>query len=209
MGLIQKFGSWLAGTKSVSPDMRAWLAGADVTEDQGAKMVTPYLQSAWVYIAVSVLAESLAQIPFRISRMESKKARRVRSLLGSSDPRSREFCKRALWENIVEDGPAVELFENPHPTMGKTLFWEQVVSWDAMRGEFFIIPLDSADQPVDLADRNPKVSRMLTLDTGMFWHMVIGYELTAWRYTGSPLISPLPSEMLMPTEVIHSRCVNP
>ena len=196
--------------KSISPDMQAWINGMDIPDsDMGAKMVSPYMQSTWIYTAVSAMAENLAQIPFRISRVGSGGARRVRALRGSADPRHRELCRRALGESIVESGEVVDLFDHPHPTMDKTLFWEQVVSWDALRGEFFIVPLDEADGVVDLAERAPRVRRMLTLDTSFFWHMVIGYTLEAWRYTGSPLMSPLPSEMLTPSEVIHARSVNP
>jgi HK97 family phage portal protein len=103
----------------------------------------------------------------------------------------------------------VELFDAPHPTMGKTLFWEQLVTWECLRGEFFVMPLDDADQPVDLATRKPRVKKMLTLNPDMFWHMVIGHTLEGWRYTGSPLVSPIPSEMLLPTEVVQGRMVNP
>ncbi len=149
-------------------------------------------------------------VPFRISRVGSDgRARKVRAMRGASDAGGREFCRRALWESIVDCGPVVDLFENPHPTMNRTLFWEQLVSWDALRGEFFIVPLDGEDRPVDLSERAPVVSRMLTLDTGMFWHMVNGFKLEAWRYTGSPLLSPLPSEVLLPSEVVHCRNVNP
>ena len=198
------------GQKTLSPDMQAWITGLDVPDnDMGAKMVSPYMQSTWIYTAVSVMAENLAQIPFRISRIGSGGARRIRSLRGSSDPRHRQFCQRALGEGIIESGEVVDLFDNPHPTMDRTLFWEQVTSWDALRGEFFILALDESDGVVDLKDRAPRVRRMITLDTSMFWHIVTGHELQAWRYTGSPLMSPMPSEILAPSEVIHSRKVNP
>lgn len=200
---------WLAKS-SLSPDMQAWVTGMDTPDDnQGAKLTSPYMQSAWVYVAVSVLAENLSQIPFRISRVSSGNEKRVRAWRGSSNPKQRAFCRRELGENLVESGDVVDLFECPHPTMGKTLFWEMVVTWDCLRGEFFILPLDEADGVVDLAERSPKVRRMLTLPTELFWHMVVGYELQAWRYTGSPLLTPIPSEMLLPSEVIHSRSPNP
>ena len=117
-----------AGARSISPDMKDWMNGADVTDEQGAKMVLPYAQSAWVYTAVSVMAESLAQIPFRVSRVGGN-ARRVRAMRGSADPRQREVCRRALGGSIIESGDVVDLFANPHPTMDGTLFWEQVPRW--------------------------------------------------------------------------------
>ncbi len=211
--IFQRVAGWFNGGSkkgaAVSPDMIAWAQGTDVPDgDQGASLVSPYMQSAWVYLAISILAENVAQIPFRISKVGNQ-AKRVRALLGSSQPDHRAFCRRALGENILESGDAVELFDCPHPTMNRMLFWEQVVSWNALRGEFFILPLDDANQPVDLSDRNPRVRRMLTLTPDLFWHMVVGYDLEGWRYTGSPLLTPIPSEMLSPSEVIHSRTVNP
>ena len=196
--------------KALSPDVQAWVKGLDVPEsDQGAKLMHPYVQSAWIYVAVTTIADSLAQIPFRISRLREDKARRVRAWRYGSDPKQRQWCRRELQDAVVESGAVVDLFEQPHPSMNKTLFWSQVASWDCLRGEFFVLPLDGADEPVDLSERAPRVDRMLTLDTGLFWHVVTGYRLDAWRYTGTPIMSPLPSEMLTPGEVIHDRSVNP
>lgn len=208
MNFLSGVKSWLAKTLSLTS--QAWVAGMDVPDsDAGAKLVSPYSQAIWVYVAVSTLARNIAQIPFRISRMEAGAARKVRALRGSADPRHRDFCRRALGEDVIESGPVVDLFARPHISMDGALFWETVVTWEALRGEFFIVPLDGLDQPVDLKDHNPVISRLLPLSPDMFWHMVVGYELLAWRYTGSPLISPLPSEVLAPSEVIHSRTPNP
>lgn len=197
--------------KSLSPDMSAWMAGGsdDDQSGKGAKLVTPYAQSSWVYIAISRLATKISSIPFRISKMDSAQARRVRAWRSSADPKHRAFCRRALGETIIESGDAVDLFNNPHPTMNRQLFWEMVVTWNCLRGEFFILPLDDADGTVDLKERNPKVKRLITLPTELFYHIVQGYTLAAWRYTGSPLLTPIPSEILIPSEVIHSRQPNP
>ena len=196
--------------RALSPDMQAWMTGLDVPDnDMGAKMTSPYMQSTWIYTAVSVMAENLAQIPFRISKVRSGDARRIRSFREATDPRDRQTCRRSLGENIVDSGDVFELFNRPHPTMDKTLFWMQIVSWDTLRGEAFIIPLDEGDGVIDLSARAPRVSRLLTLDTSLFWHMVVGFDLEGWRYTGSPLLTPLPSQMLLPSEVIHIRNVNP
>lgn len=209
LGPFRQIGEWLAKT-FLTPDMQAWVTGQDVPDtDQGAKLVSPYMQSAWVYIAISVLAESMAQIPFRISRVGADKEKRIRAWRGSPDGRQRSFCRRELDGNIVESGDVVDLFERPHPTMDKMLFWEMATTYDCLRGEFFILPLDQADGVVDLAERSPKVQRMITLPPELFWHMVVGYALEAWRYTGSPLLTPIPSEILLPSEVIHSRSPNP
>lgn len=208
MGLIQQAKTWLA--KTLSLDASAWLRGGDDSESgQGAKLVSPYSQAMWVYLAVSTLAKNIAQVPFRVSHMDEGKARRVRALRSSVYPEHRTFCRRALGEKILDSGDVVDLFAQPHPSMDSILFWETVVTWEALRGEFFIVPLDSMESPVDLAESNPRVSMMLPLAPEMFWHAVVGHSLEYWRYTGSPLISPLPSEVLLPSEVIHGRTTNP
>ncbi len=195
---------------AMSPNAAAFVAGTDIDQEaQGAKLLNPYSQSSWVYSAISILAQNVANIPFRISRMGGGNVRKVRSLRNSADPRHRSMVRRALNQDIIDSGDVVDLFQQPHPTMDASLFWEMVVTWFCMRGEFFILPLDTADQPVDLSERNPRVQRMVTLDTGLFWHHVMGYELVAWRYTGSPLLTPIPSEYLSPSEVVYSRAPNP
>jgi len=198
-------------TKSVSPAVSAFFNGTDVMEDgsNGAKITTPYAQSSWVYIAINRLAKKVSSIPFRISRVGSGNAKRIRALRSSSDPRHCRFITKALGETIIESGDVVDLFNRPHPTMNRQLFWEMVVTWNCLRGEFFIMPLDGADGTVDLTERNPRVERLLTVPTELFWHIVQGYDLKAWRYTGSPLLTPLPSEILSPGEIIHSRTPNP
>jgi len=196
--------------KSVSPESQAFLSGTDVDlTSEGAKLTSPYSQSAWVYIAISRLAEKVSSLPFRISRLDSVKARKIRALRSSGDPRQRAVVRRALGETIIEAGDVVQLFANPHPSMNRQLFWEMVVTWNCLRGEFFVLPLDLSDRPLDLKLSAPRVSRLLTLEPGMFWHIVQGYELSGWRYTGSPQVSPLPSEILLPNEVLHSRTPNP
>lgn len=207
-----KIGNWLSIGKALSPDVAAFVTGSDVddsTSGKGAQLVSPYVQSSWVYIAISRLAEKISSIPFRISRMDAAQAKRVRALRGSADPKHRSFVRRSLGETIIESGDVVDLFNRPHPMMSRQLFWEMVVTWNCLRGEFFILPLDDADLPVDLAMSAPQVKRLITLPTELFWHIVQGYDLTAWRYTGSPLLTPIPSEILLPSELIHSRQPNP
>ena len=194
----------------VGKSVADFIKGTDIDDaGRGAALNTPYEQSAWVYCAISIIAQSIAQIPFRISRVGGDQARKVRALRGSADPVHRQLCRRALGETILESGGAVDLFNRPHPTMDRELFWEMAVTWNCLRGEFFILPLDAADGAVDLKQSKARVQRMLTLSPDRFWHLVQGYELTAWRYTGSPLMAPLASEMLFPGEVIHSRSPNP
>jgi HK97 family phage portal protein len=196
--------------KSMSPALAAWGQAGEVDVDSaGAKLVSPYTQSSWVYVAISRLAEKIGSIPFRISKLTSDKAKRVRALRTSSDAKHQAWVRREVSETIVESGAVVDVFDRPHPMMNQQLFWEMVVTWLCMRGEFFILPLDNTDSPVDLSTSAPKVARMLTLPTELFWHVVVGYELQGWRYSGSPQLSPLPGEFLLPSELIHFRTPNP
>lgn len=210
-------------------DPQVWLTGADISDQsEGAKLVTPYAQSAWVYIAVRTLAENISQIPFRISRISGSAQKEIRGWSATRHagraPSTRHL--RVLEENEVESGPVIDLFNQPHKTMDRALFWSSICTWEALRGEFFIMPLDSAGDPVDLqstlrsARLSHHVSRftssspspvasMLTVAPELFWHMVQGYDLVAWRYTGSMLVSPIASQILSPSEVIHSRSPNP
>src|SRR6266478_5770296 len=50
-------------------DPAVWLRGDEAEGGEGARLLSPYSQSAWLYIAISVLAETVAQIPFRIARL--------------------------------------------------------------------------------------------------------------------------------------------
>ena len=204
-------GALPSSTKGVSSDVAAFLSGTDLEQsERGARLVNPYAQSAWIYSAVSILAQSVAQIPFRISRVASGNARQVRQFLGSQDPQQKRQVTKALNEKIQESGPVVDLFDRPHVTMSRELFWESVVTWMALRGEFFIFPADLMGNAVDLAQgKSPRISSMVTLSPDLFWHIVVGYELEGWRYTGSPLISPVESQMLLPSEVCYSRSPNP
>src|SRR6266568_5149733 len=209
-------------------DPAVWLRGDEAEAGEGARLLSPYSQSAWVYIAVSVLAETVAQIPFRIARLPASAARELRAATRQAQPAlnghpslvkpAQETAaadasrrKRILSENIIERGPVVELFDRPHPTMDRALFWEMLMTWRALRGEFFIVPLDDQDQPVDLAltRHGPRITRLITLAPEQFWHIVQGYELAGWRFTGGPMLSPIASQVLLPSEVVHSRSPNP
>jgi len=67
---------------ATSPDIAAFLSGTDLDQDQrGARLVNPYAESAWIYTAVSILAQSVAQIPFRISRVGGGKGQGVHRAL--------------------------------------------------------------------------------------------------------------------------------
>jgi len=173
--------------KSLSPASQAFLTGTDIDDaGRGAALTHPYAQSAWIYACINILARNLTQIPFRIS------------------------CGGAKSEDIVDAGPVVDLFNRPHTTMDRGLFWANIVSWDCLRGEFFVLPMDAGGQPVDLtARRSGQVKQMIVLSPDQFWHTIQGFDLVGWRFTGSPLMSPVESQVLLPEELIHARQFNP
>lgn len=144
-------------------------------------LVTPYAQSSWVYSCVSTIAHSLANVPFRIS----------------NDPAGR---------NILESGPAVELFQHPHPQLDRFAFWELWASWLMLRGEAFCIPLDGAGLPARRDSAG--IKSLVLLDPAKFRHVIQDSELVLWQYTGSSQL-PLASQVFLPEEVIHSRLPNP
>src|SRR4051794_13163001 len=195
------------GTKSSSPAVQCFVNGNDLDAPR-TKLLEPYSQSPWVNIAVSVLAENLAHIPFRISR----------SKRGADD--------------VIESGPVIDLFENPHPSLTRTLFWQTLVSWEALRGEFFILPLDKSDRPTPVGRGSrraipsqdaeklgvslgqpgasePTISSLLPLNPDHFQHIVQGNHLAGWRYNCHAPQQPMQSQVLLPEEVIHARNFNP
>jgi len=160
-----------------------WKAGDDLDQPR-SRFVSPYAQSAWVYVAVSVLAETVAHIPFRISRGRPK------------------------GEELVESGPLVELFRQPASGISRTLFWQTLVSWEALRGEFFIVPLDEAGR-VLRPGRGVAPKQLMTLNPDHMQHIVRGNELVGWRCTAPEGVSQMGAQLLLPEEVIHSRSFNP
>ncbi|MGZ4975416.1 MAG: phage portal protein, partial [Limisphaerales bacterium] len=160
-----------------------WKRGDDLDHPQ-TRFVMPYAQSAWVYVAVSVLAETVAHIPFRISRGRPK------------------------GEELVDSGPLVDLFRQPAAGITRTLFWQTLVSWEALRGEFFIVPLDEAGR-VLRPGRGTLPKQLMTLSPDHMQHIVRGNELVGWRCVAPEGTSQMGAQLLLPEEVIHSRSFNP
>src|SRR6266700_2149330 len=104
-------------TKSLSPEAAAWLRG-DTDDNTGPVMSNAYQQSVWVYRAINVLAEQIANIP----------------LLFSTGERGRE--------NLITSGPLLDFYARPHPHVNRFQYWELRVLWLMLRGECFRIPID-------------------------------------------------------------------
>jgi len=172
----------------------AFMRGDDSDSGSGAQLSNAYQQSVWVYSCVSVIAEQIALIPFRFSRVQAAPMKQRRGA----------WRKRALGEDIVESGPVVELFNRPHPHLNRFQFWELLVSWLQLRGEYFIVPLDAK---LAINPRQPAMLSVLAPD--QFREIVSGNALEGWHYTGQGNESPAPSLNLLPTDVITDRLANP
>lgn len=80
----------------------------------------PYAQVGWVYSSISLIAQNVARLPFRLYEGEE------------NDP------------NIVESGPLYELFTNPNPFMAQETLLEATLTFLELRGEcFWIIKRDN------------------------------------------------------------------
>src|SRR5262245_37991856 len=118
---LGKFHLSLTRSAATSP-IQAWLRGADIDPSGGAAVLTsPFQQNVWVYTVVSALAQTVSTVPFRISRGDRS------------------------GENILTSGAVVDLFSRPHPLLNRFRFWEFIVTWYCLRGEAFIVGLDSSD----------------------------------------------------------------
>lgn len=179
-------GDTTAKSVDLSAGARAWLAGRDV-DSTGTTLANAYQQSTWVYAAVSLLAESVANVPFRF-------------LSGTDSD-----------ENTVETGPLVELFNRPHPRLNKFQFWELLVTWLGLRGEYFIAGFDANDEPVNFAAARRgglKIKRLCLLAPDKMQHKVYDNQIIAWEYSSNPLAEH-PSYLFAPEEIVHDRIPNP
>jgi hypothetical protein len=100
-------------TRSLST---AFLRGDDV-DQPGTLLVNAYEQVVWVYRAINVLAEQVANIPF----------------LFSSGERGRE--------NLITSGPLLDFYDHPHPHINRFQYWELRIMWLMLRGECFRLPI--------------------------------------------------------------------
>src|SRR5260221_3499372 len=102
--------------RSVPSDPAEWLTGKDL-DHGGAVLSNAYQQVVWVYRAINVLAEQVANIPFLLSRGERGR------------------------ETLVTSGPAVDFYTRPHPHINRFQYWELRIIWLMLRGECMRIPI--------------------------------------------------------------------
>src|SRR5438477_8374935 len=111
---ISRASTTVPARKSLSTD--AWLRGEDI-DNTGSVLSNAYEQVVWVYRAINVLAEQVANIPF----------------LFSSGERGRE--------NLITSGPLLDFYSHPHPNVNRFQYWELRIIWLMLRGECFRVPI--------------------------------------------------------------------
>ena len=187
-----------SGEQPLSAGAAAWLAGRDL-DDAGPVLANAYEQVVWVYRAINVLAEQVANIPF----------------LFSAGERGRE--------NLITSGPLLDFYAHPHPQVNRFQYWELRVIWLMLRGECFRIPIYEdtggklALSPSDGERAGVRGSRstlhalrsVLILDPAHFQHIVEDHQLLGWRYTGFGPQAPLDSQVFLPEEVWFEKLPNP
>src|SRR5882724_4514655 len=95
--------------RSLDPSLASWLKG-ETTDNTGPVLTNAYQQVVWVYRAINVLAEQVANIPF----------------LFSSGERGRE--------TLITSGPLLDFYNHPHPRTNRFQYWELRVMWLMLRG---------------------------------------------------------------------------
>src|SRR5262245_35234278 len=83
----------------------------------GPLLSNAYQQVVWVYRAINVLAEQIANIPFRFTRAAADS------------------------EGPITTGPLIDFYNRPHPRLNNFQYWELRVIWLMLRGECFRVPV--------------------------------------------------------------------
>src|SRR4051794_2628279 len=186
LGSLLNRNSKIENRKSeMSPSLAAWARGDDLAS--GAVLSNAYQQVAWVYRAINVLAEQVANIPFLFSRGERGR------------------------ESLITSGPLLDFYARPHPQITRFEYWELRIIWLMLRGECFRVPI--YDEPASAADakrgRKGRLRQVLILDPARFQHLIEDHRLVGWRYTGLGDRTPLASQIFLPEEVWFEKLPNP
>src|SRR5438046_869256 len=142
--------------RSFTPEQ--WLRGED-RDSAGSVLSNAYQQVVWVYRAINVLAEQVANIPF----------------LFSAGDRGRE--------TLITTGPLLNFYSHPSPQMNRFQYWEMRVIWLMLRGACFRVPIYS-DGPRHAALGTQRLERLIMLDPSQCHHIIQDHELVGWRYSG-------------------------
>ena len=169
----------------LSPASLGWLRGEDI-EKGGPALSNAYQQSVWVYRAINVIAEQVANIPFLFSRGERGR------------------------ENLITSGPLLDFYSHPHPQVNRFQYWELRIIWLMLRGECFRIPIyHNNSSHSALRTPHSALKSVLILDPSRFQHIVQNGQLMGWRYTGFSPQSPIETQVFLPEEVWFEKLPNP
>ena len=89
----------------------------DSPELAGPLLSNAYQQVVWVYRAINVLAEQIANIPFRFTRADDTS------------------------EAPITTGPLIDFYNHPNARLNNFQYWELRVIWLMLRGECFRVPV--------------------------------------------------------------------
>ena len=134
-----------AQTRSLDAGAAAWLRGEG---PDGAALSNAYEQVVWVYRAINVLAEQVANVPFRLSR------------------------EAAGGEDLILQGPLVDFYARPHPQMDRFQYWELRVIWLMLRGECFRVPFFERE-----GTGRRRLKHVIIPDPAHFQHIVEDQQL--------------------------------
>ena len=169
----------------LTPAALAWMRGEN-PEGGGSVLTNAYQQSVWVYRAINVLAEQVANIPFLFSRGERGR------------------------ENLITSGPLLDFYSHPHPQVNRFQYWELRIIWLMLRGECFRIPIyHNNSSHSALRTPHSALKSVLILDPSRFQHIVQDGQLMGWRYTGFSPQSPIETQVFLPEEVWFEKLPNP
>ena len=181
--------------RSIDPNLAAWLRGETI-DTSGPSLTNAYQQVVWVYRAINVLAEQVANIPFLFSRGERGR------------------------ESLITSGPLHHFYDHPHPHLNRFQYWELRIIWLMLRGECFRLPIyqdTSASVPLSHSEweragvraRKSKLRNVVYLDPSRMTHIIQDHRLVGWRYTGAGLNEPVQPQVFLPEEIWFERLPNP
>ncbi len=172
----------------------AWLRGDETVGTGGAILSNSYEQVVWVYRAINVLAEQIANIPFVFSAGERGR------------------------ETLITTGPLLDFYDRPHPHLNRFQYWEMRIIWLMLRGECFRVPIYSDEVGMTstssqigspIKNQRSKLKNVIFLDPAQMHHIVENHELVGWRYSGYGRFGPLDSQVFLPEEVWYEKLPNP
>ncbi len=156
-----------------------WLRGEG---GPGAGFGNVYEQVVWVYRAVNVLAEQVANIPF----------------LFSAGERGRE--------RLITRGPLHDFYRRPGPHTDRFQYWELRVMWLLLRGECVRLPVFERDPR---APGGRRLTGVVMPDPARLRHIIRDHRLAGWEYSSPAPQGGRGTQVYLPEEVWFERLPNP